>query len=276
MIYSGDTDVFASAAAADWLRLLDAFDTPNRSGVVRAAATTMFFGYRAEELAAGGEALTDQLTTTVRHWAGLARDNGIAAVYEAAQSAGMSERVLSHWGGERHMTDLAHVSQLLHETAHRERHHLPALRDWLRRQLQDRSGPAERNRRLDSDAAAVQIMTVWRSKGLQFPVVYLPFGFNRNIQTDAVLRYHDEQGIRCLHVGGDGAADRPEAEERALAEIAGKTSGSPTSHHGGKKEHSAACDAWKPLAQSLAGLAKGELAALRDRQGARADSGARV
>jgi thiol-disulfide isomerase/thioredoxin len=32
--------------------------------------------------------------------------------------------------------------------------------------------------------------------------------------------------------------------------------------HGGKKEHSAACDASKPLAQSLAALAKGEVAAL--------------
>ncbi|MUL44715.1 AAA family ATPase [Mycobacterium sp. CBMA293] len=221
VVYSGDTDVFASAAAAEWLRLLDAFDTPNRSGVVRAASTTMFFGYGAAELAAGGDELTDQIATTIRQWAGLARDRGIAAVFEAAQGLGLSERVLGHRGGERRMTDLAHVGQLLHETAHRERYHLPALRDWLRRQLQDRGGPAERNRRLDSDAAAVQIMTVWRSKGLQFPVVYLPFGFNRNVQTDKVLRFHDADGTRCLHVGGAGAADRTAAEEAGLAEIAG-------------------------------------------------------
>ena len=222
VVYSGDTDVFASPAAADWLRLLDAFDAPNRSGVVRAAATTMFFGNRADELVSGGEEFTDRLSTTIRHWAGLARDHGIAAVYEAAQSAGMSERVLGHWGGERHMTDLAHVGQLLHETAHRERYHLPALRDWLRRQLKDRGGPAERNRRLDSDAAAVQIVTVWRSKGLQYPVVYLPFGFNRNVKIDEVLRYHDDAGKRCLHVGGDGAADRDDVENTALDEIAGE------------------------------------------------------
>lgn len=59
VVYSGDTDVFASTAAAEWLRLLDAFDTPNRSGVVRAAATTMFFGHRAADLA-GGDELTDE------------------------------------------------------------------------------------------------------------------------------------------------------------------------------------------------------------------------
>lgn len=221
VVYSGDTDVFASAAAAEWLRLLDAFDTPNRSGVARAAATTMFFGYRATDLAAGGDELTDQITTTIRHWAGLARDRGIAAVFEAAVSLGLPERVLGQRGGERHMTDLAHVSQLLHETAHRERYHLPALGDWLRRQLKDRGGPAERNRRLDSDAAAVQIMTVWRSKGLQFPVVYLPFGFNRFVKADTVLRFHDADGTRCLHLGGAGATDRAAAEQAGLAEIAG-------------------------------------------------------
>ena len=48
-------------------------------------------------------------------------------------------------------------------------------------QCSERGRTAERNRRLDSDAAAVQIMTVWVSKGLQYPLVYLPFAFNRNV-----------------------------------------------------------------------------------------------
>ena len=43
-IYTGDTDVFDSPAAKDWLCLLEAFDAPQRSGLVRAAACTMFFG----------------------------------------------------------------------------------------------------------------------------------------------------------------------------------------------------------------------------------------
>ena len=37
-VYTGDTDVFASQAAADWLCLLEAFEQPGRSGLVRAAA----------------------------------------------------------------------------------------------------------------------------------------------------------------------------------------------------------------------------------------------
>ena len=99
------------------------------------------------------------------------------------------------------MTDLAHLTQLLQQTAHREHYTLPALRDWLRGQREERGGATERNRRIDSDAAAVQIMTVWVSKGLQFPIVYLPFAFNRNLQERDLVLFHDE-GLRCLHIGG--------------------------------------------------------------------------
>ncbi len=54
-------------------------------------------------------------------------------------AAGMGDRVLSWQGGERQMTDLAHMTQLLVEAAHREHFSLPALRDWLREQREERS-----------------------------------------------------------------------------------------------------------------------------------------
>ena len=206
-VYTGNTDVFTSEAAEDWLCLLEAFDQPHRPGMVRAAAATMFFGETAQTLAAGGDALTDEIAKTLREWAGHARERGVAAIFEAAQLLGMRDRVLGWQGGERHMTDLAHVTQLLGEVAHSEHYSLPALRDWLRRQRDERSGAPERNRRLDSDAAAVQIMTVFVSKGLQYPIVYLPFAFNRSIQDSDVVLFHDEDGARCLHVGGKDSPD---------------------------------------------------------------------
>ena len=169
-IYTGDTDVFESQAAKDWLCLLEAFDAPHRSGLVRAAACTMFFGETAETLAAEADELTDRVASTLREWIDHARQRGVAAVFEAAQIGGMGRRVLAQRGGERHMTDLAHIAQLLHETAHRERYGLPALRDWLRRQCDNRTRVAEHSRRLDSDAAAVQIMTVLWRQGIAVPV----------------------------------------------------------------------------------------------------------
>ena len=218
-VYTGDSDVFRSDAADDWLCLLEAFDQPHRTGLVRAAATTMFFGHTAEELAAQGDALTDRVTDKIREWADHVRERGVAAVFEAAQLAGMGRRVLSWTDGERRMTDLAHMTQVLHDTAHSEHFSLPALRDWLRTQREERSGATERNRRLDSDAAAVQIMTVYASKGLQYPIVYLPFAFNRYIRTDEAVLFHDGTQ-RCLHIGGETSPDCAEVTKLGRREAA--------------------------------------------------------
>jgi len=214
-------DVFDSQAARDWLCLLEAFDQPHRTGLVRAAAATMFFGETAETLAAGADALTERVADTLRTWADHARERGIAAVFEAAQVAGMSRRVLEWQAGDRDMTDLAHITQLLQETAHREHYSLPALRDWLQRQCAEDSDIEARRRRLDSDAEAVQIMTVWGSKGLQFPIVYLPFAFNWNVKSGDLVLFHDKDGTRCLHVGGDNGRESALAKAHNRDEEAG-------------------------------------------------------
>ena len=220
-VYTGDSDIFGSEAADDWLALLEAFDQPHRAGVVRAAAATMFFGKNAQDLVEGGDELTDRIAETLREWAAHARERGVAAIFEAAQLAGMSDRVLSWRDGERHMTDLAHVAQLLQDVAHREQFNLPALRDWLRAERD--GGTTERNRRLDSDSAAVQIMTVWVSKGLQYPIVYLPFAFNRWVPEPEIILFHDGD-TRCLHIGGTDSPDYHAVEAQGRAEAAGDDS----------------------------------------------------
>ncbi len=64
---------------------------------------------------------------------------------------------------------------------------------------------AERTRRLDSDAAAVQLVTIHASKGLEYPVVYLPAIADRHVPKPIRPLFHDDEGRRCLNVGGGGA-----------------------------------------------------------------------
>ena len=56
-------------------------------------------------------------------------------------------------------------------------------------------------------------MTVLVRKGLQFPVVYLPFAFNRNVQDRELVLFHDGDE-RCLHVGGKDSPDFNAVVER--------------------------------------------------------------
>ena len=222
-VYSGDADVFASDAAADWLCLIEAMEQTHRPTLVRAAALTSFFGESAASLSDGGDALTDRIAETLRDWADRVRRYGVAAVFESANLAGMGRRVLATPGGARQMTDLAHLADLLQEVAHRDDLSLPALAELLRGHRAVKDAGVERNRRLDSEAAAVQIMTYWGSKGLQFPVVYLPFMFNRNVKIGDRVLFHDDAGNRCLHVGGKKSRDFGEVTARGTAEVAGET-----------------------------------------------------
>jgi exodeoxyribonuclease V beta subunit len=104
---------------------------------------------------------------------------GVAALLETITLVeGLPGRLLSKVDGERHLTDLRHVGQLLHAAAAAERLGATALTGWLRQRIaaaEQETGDEERSRRLESDAEAVQVLTIHRSKGLEFPVVYFPY-----------------------------------------------------------------------------------------------------
>ena len=197
--------VFHTPAADEWLTLLEALEQPHRADRVRAAALTSFFGCSAAELDAGGDDLTDSLTDRVRTLADVFTTRGVAAVLEVSVVAGLTARVLGRVGGERTLTDLRHIGEALHRVSTEERLGVVGLLGWLREQVDDEKleVASERTRRLDSDAAAVQLVTIHGSKGLEYPVVYLPTLWNRFVGNDPeVPLFHDDEGRRCLDVGG--------------------------------------------------------------------------
>ncbi len=202
-VVGGGTKLLTSPAGDQWLTLLEALEQPHRSGRVRAAALTSFLGHTLSELDRGGETLTDELADRLRGWVLLLRGRGVAALFEATEERGLTARVLGTVGGERLLTDLRHVAQTLHETARRDSLGLTGLLEWLRSERENAS--QERVRRLDSDAAAVQVTTVHQSKGLQYPVVHLPFASMTYVWPVDVARYHEADGTRMLDVAGGGA-----------------------------------------------------------------------
>ncbi len=217
--------VFHTPAAGEWLTLLEAMEQPHRTDRVRAASLTSFFGHTAHSLDAGGDDLTDDLAGRIRTLADVFTRRGVAAVVEVTTVEGLTARVLARAGGERTLTDLRHIGESLLRVSTEERLGLVGLLAWLREQVADDKleVASERTRRLDSDAEAVQLVTIHGSKGLQYPVVYLPTLWNRFTGREpAVPLFHDDDGRRCRDVGGASTFHR-EAVRRHWREDAGES-----------------------------------------------------
>ncbi|MDN5933338.1 MAG: exodeoxyribonuclease V subunit beta, partial [Pseudonocardia sp.] len=223
-VQSGTASVFGTPVAREWLTLLEALEQP-RAARVRAAALTCFVGATAEQLCApDADLLLDRLGGTLREWAAVLHGYGVAALLEAVTGTGLPRRLLSVVDGERRLTDLRHVAQSLHAAAVGQHLGPAALIDWLRRRITDAATDtgSERSRRLESDAAAVQIITVHRSKGLEFPIVHVPYGWDRYAGEPAFPLLHDAGGQRVLDVGGNTGSEWGEHCARHRTEEAGE------------------------------------------------------
>jgi len=174
-VFSGSSSVFSSQAAKDWQTLLVAFAHP-RTPEVRAVALTDFVRWTPAELANADSTQVGELSQLIRTWRRVAATHGMAALFETMTSIDqITTPLLAERGGDRVVTDLRHVAELLQARQSRDRLGLEQLLAWLDDQMErGQSSRDERSRRLETDADAVQVMTVHQAKGLQYPIVYVP------------------------------------------------------------------------------------------------------
>jgi exodeoxyribonuclease V beta subunit len=212
--------VFQSEEAAALESLLQAVLDPRDRELARLALTSPLLGKDYAEIAriAGSEddwlAWVDSLLVLNEAW----QQKGFMPMFQQLLRAlGIAESLSRFGMAERRLTNLLHVGELLQQ-ASKAHAGMDALLTWYHRQREE-SVTEEAELRLESDEELVQIVTIHKSKGLEYPVVFVPYLWGckpRNL--DGLLAFHRDKDA-CLDAGSDEIETHLRlAEQERLAE----------------------------------------------------------
>ncbi len=226
----GDASVLATLEAEEMEALLRALADPGDPAAVRGALATRVLGLDATALRGlyqdepAWEAWVERFQRWGSAWSG---SGFLGAFRRMVHERDVPQRLLALAGGERAMTNLLHLSELLQRVATERRLHRAGLVAWFawarsdpkaaRSELGQEADPI----RLESDSGAVKLVTVHRSKGLEYPIVLLPYLGEGLRDPEGLVRFHDDDGQLTLDMGS--AEHQTHAARAAQEELAEST-----------------------------------------------------
>ncbi|MFH0998182.1 MAG: exodeoxyribonuclease V subunit beta [Pseudomonadota bacterium] len=223
-VYLSDKDsVFESPEAKSLLYLLRACAEPEQEAALRTALATDVLALSFEKL---DRLVQDELAWEIeidrfRNYQQIWRHQGVLPMLRLLlREFAVPSRLLNVAGGERVLTNLLHLAEML-QAVDAGLDGEQALIRWLAEQIeQPGTGVEEQILRLESDEELIRVITIHKSKGLEYPLVLLPFicSFRQvTARNSPVVKIHDENGLARL-VQKPGDEDLAAADRERLAE----------------------------------------------------------
>ena len=211
-VYMSDQEsVFDSPEALSLLYILQACADPTNDNLVRTALATQVLDLSFETLdrLKQDELAWERELERFKHFRNIWHHQGVLPMVRALLSAfNLGARMLATPSGERQLTNVLHLAEMTQAAAVDLDGEQGVIR-WLAGQIEN----PQRDRkdqliRLESDQALVRVVTIHKSKGLEYPLVFLPFICSfRNVTRakPSVIKIHDKNGtVRVvLHPAAD-------------------------------------------------------------------------
>jgi exodeoxyribonuclease V beta subunit len=224
VLYS-DESVFASREAAEVARILEAIVDPSESKV-KGALVTDVLGLSGDDLA-----LLNEDDAAWNNWLRAFGDYRDIWVEEGFMPMArilidrekVRRRLLGYVGGERRLTNFLHCFELLHQAVLKHSLGLGSLLKWLAKRREDTGAlqGEEYQLRLETDAKAVKVLTIHKSKGLEYSIVFNPFCWNTAKDGAGDITFHDgtDRVTLIRDIGSDRRAENLKlAQQESLAE----------------------------------------------------------
>lgn len=213
-----EKSVFESEEAEQLAQLLKGVAEPSSETLIKTALSLPLTGYTARELYAIEEdekrwiKVMQQFADWHKKW----QEEGFASMFRSLLGElEVADHLIQYPNGERRLTNLLHLGELLQEESKHHKEGTRSLLHWLARKRQENasSKSEEEQLRLESDEELVKIVTMHKSKGLQYPVVFCPFLWYgpRIADSGQPLVYHhpDDTETTYLDLQGKSDPDRP-------------------------------------------------------------------
>ena len=193
---SENSNVFDSKAAKDLLLILRACLNPFSERNILNAVATAIFAQTAADIQRirldenRWEYWVEKFIHYQRTWQ---KQGVLVMLHQLFLQEKITEKLYPTMDGKRLVTDLLHLAELLQEAATLNESEAALLR-WFEKQIQGEDRQNEQQVRLESELQLVKIVTIHKSKGLEYDLVWLPFvGYAAKSWSEHISTYYDQK-----------------------------------------------------------------------------------